>query len=159
MAQIDYLQTTVANLEVERNNFNESNERELARRFNRMEELRKDNDKISEHNFRLRQLVDQEVNKLKALSDEHDSLKSSINKLMEVLKSKDQLIAKQEQLIANQKKEFEFLQKNLNDTICHLRTKLDEKINAVKALTSALDKKILATEPVKRKYVRKEAKK
>jgi chromosome segregation ATPase len=148
MAQIDDLQSTVANLENQRNNFNRL-----------ISSLKDERDVYKSQLSTMEEALKQESHNLKNLFQRFESVKTASGDLMLALKSKDQLIAKQEQLIANQKKEFEFLQKNLNDTICHLRTKLDEKINAVKALTSALDKKILATEPVKRKYVRKETKK
>lgn len=147
MAQIDDLQTTVANLENERNNFN-----------GLISSLKNERDVYKYQSRQVQEALDKEVRVSQNIFSQYENLKQSTDKLMEVLESKDQLIAKQEQLIATQKKQFEFLEKNLNDTICHLRTKLDEKINAVKALTSALDKKILA-EPAKRKYVRKEAKK
>ena len=148
MAQIDDLQTTVTNLENQRNNFN-----------GLISSLRDERDVYKSQLRQVQEALDTEARVSQNIFSQYENLKQSTDKLMEVLESKDQLIAKQDQDIANQKKEFEFLQKNLNDTICHLRTKLDEKINAVKALTSALDKKILATESAKRKYVRKGDKK
>jgi len=133
IAQIDDLQTTVANLENQR----DSNHADLKSLVASLENSQKDNESLTGH---------------------LNNIRSANVELMEVLKRKDQSLFSLRQDIATKKNEFEFLEKNLNDTICHLRTKLDEKINAVKALTSALDKKIL-TEPVKRKYVRKGDKK